>query len=114
MNKKGFTLVELLVATAIFLAATIAFGHLLKVSLVSVNAAARLNRAACELQDKMEGIRALPFAKLRGLDGDIFADGRGRVAVTPVLADLLSVRVELSWDARRAPLKIISLRSKYQ
>lgn len=113
MNKKGFTLVELLTAASIFLVATLAFGYLLKTALVSIDSASRLNRAAFTLQAKMEEIRPLPFNQLGALNGSTFAESLGKVSVTPVLADLVRIKIELEWDPKRVPLKIYTLRSKY-
>ncbi|MEE8637993.1 MAG: prepilin-type N-terminal cleavage/methylation domain-containing protein [Candidatus Margulisiibacteriota bacterium] len=113
MNRKGFTLVELLVAASLFLVATSAFGYLLKTGLVSIETASRLNQAAYELQAKMEEIRPLPFNQLAALNGSAFAQDRGEVSVTPVLADLVRIKLELEWDPKKTSLKLYTLRSKY-
>lgn len=114
MNKRGFTLVELLVAASIFLVSTLAFGSLLKMSLASIHSASELNRAAYMLQTKTEEIQAIPFAELSGLNGASFANGKGKISVSPVLADLVRIRLELKWDPDRTPLYIYTLRSSYQ
>jgi prepilin-type N-terminal cleavage/methylation domain-containing protein len=114
LNKRGFTLVELLVAASIFLVATLAFGSLLKIGMSSIRAARDLNRAAYTLQAKMEEIQETPFAELPGLNGSSFANGKGRISVSPVLADLVRIRLELSWDPDRTSLHIYTLRSSYQ
>lgn len=113
MSKKGFTLVELLVAASIFLLATLAFGYLLKTALISIDSASRLNQAAFILQEKMEEMKPLAFDQLAALNGDTFAEGLGKITVTPVLADLVRIKIELDWDPKRIPLKIFTLRSKY-
>jgi len=114
LNKRGFTLVELLVAASLFLVATIAFGSLLKIGLASISSASDLNRAAYLLQAEMEEIQGLPFAELPGMNGSSFANGRGRISVSPVLADLIRVRLELSWNPDKSPLYIYTLRSSYR
>jgi prepilin-type N-terminal cleavage/methylation domain-containing protein len=113
LNKKGFTLVELLVAAGLFLVATFAFGHLLKIGLDSIESAARLNQATYALQAEMEEIRTLPFEQLAALNGRAFAEGLGEIFVTPVLADLVSVKLELEWDPKKSPLILYTLRSNY-
>ena len=113
MNKKGFTLVELLIAASLFLAATLAFGYLLKLGLLSVENATKLNHAAYALQTKMEELRSLPFEDVERQNGGSFAAGKGKVQVAPALANLVSIKIELEWDPRRAPLKLYALRSKY-
>lgn len=113
MNKKGFTLVELLVAASLFLVATFAFGYFLKIGMDSIESATRLNQAAYALQAEMEEIRALPFEQLAALNGMAFAQGRGELSVTPVLADLVGLKLELEWDPKKSPLELSSLRSKY-
>lgn len=113
MNKRGFTLVELLVAASLFLVVTLAFGYLLKTGLASIAAASRLNQAAYTLQAKIEEIHALPFDHLSALNGNPFAESFGKVYVTPVLADLVRIKLELEWDPKKAPLKLYTLRSEY-
>lgn len=113
MNKKGFTLVELLVAASLFLIATLAFGYLLNMGLTSLATASRLNQAAYSLQAKAEEIRLLPFNQLAGLNGQTFSGGQGRISVTTVLADLVSIKLELRWDPAKSPLRLYTLRSKY-
>jgi prepilin-type N-terminal cleavage/methylation domain-containing protein len=113
LNKHGFTLVELLVAALIFLIATVAFGFALNTGKNSIESAARLSRATYLLQSKMEEIRALPFSVILPLNGRSFAGGKGKISVTPALADLASIKLELDWDSGKLPLKFYSLKSKY-
>ncbi len=107
-------MIELLVAASLFLAASMAFGYLLKTGLTSIAAAGNLNRAVYVLQAKMEEMRVLPFEELSDLNGCSFAEGKGRISVVPVLADLMRIKLELKWDPDRSPLTFYTLRSKYQ
>ncbi len=113
MNRRGFTLVELLVFALLFLLSTAAFGYLLRMGKDSVGSALRLNQALRAVQAEMEEIRALPFNNLPSLNGRTFSNGSGKVLVTPVLADLVKIGLELAWDPKKVPIKLHTLRSKY-
>jgi prepilin-type N-terminal cleavage/methylation domain-containing protein len=113
LNKKGFTLVELLVAATIFLVATFAFAYLLKIGMASVQNTARLNLAIYSLQAQAEEMRSLPFSSLVSLNGRSFAQGKGKISVIPAVTDLLKIELELEWDPNKIPLKITTLRSNY-
>ena len=113
MNRKGFTLIELLVVASLFVVGVASFGYLLKIGSDSVSSALTLNQVVYTLQSKMEEIRILSFDQLLALDGNLFAQGKGKVGVAPVLVDLVSIRLELEWDPLKAPLKLYALRSKY-
>lgn len=113
MNKKGFTLVELLVAATIFLVATFAFAYLLKIGMASVQNTSRFNHATYSLVTQAEEIKSLPFSSLASLNGRSFAQGDGKISVVPALADLLKIELELAWDPNKVPLKVTTLRSSY-
>jgi hypothetical protein len=106
-------LVELLIASGLFLLAVAGFGYLLKAGTNSVESATRLNRAVYALQAKTEELRATPFEELLALNGSGFGDGSGTVSVAPVLADLVSIKLELEWDPQKTHLNLYALRSKY-
>ena len=110
MNRKGFTLVEILVATALFLLAISTFSYLLKSAKESILNARKLSQALYQVQAKMEELRGTPF---ENLVSTTFAENRGRVVVTPALADMVSISVELEWNPKKLPIKLYSLRSKY-
>jgi len=113
LNKKAFTLIEVLIAALLFLAATIGFAYILKYGAASVAKASELNQAAYTIESKMEEIRAMSFYSLPGLNGAVFAKGAGKIRVIPVLADLTQISLELKWDPSRLPLKLYTLRSNY-
>ena len=99
---------------SLFLGAVASFAYLLKIGSTTVSSALSLNQAAYVLQTKMEEMRNLPFNHLSSQDGSFFAQGTGKVSVTAVLADLLSIQLVLDWDPDKTPLKVYSLRSKYK
>jgi prepilin-type N-terminal cleavage/methylation domain-containing protein len=113
LNKKGFTLVELILAAALFVAAVAGFNYLLKAGSVTVDQAARLSQAVYTLQAKMEEIRSYPFSYLVSMNGRTFAKGNGQISVAPVLADLVRVELTLAWDPKKVPLKLNTLRSDH-
>ncbi|MFH1541522.1 MAG: type II secretion system protein [bacterium] len=82
MNRKGFTLVELLVAMSIFLLVAASFSALLKASHRSAQKAEALLQTTYQLQAKMEELRLEEFANL--------ADA------TPVQPGLVKVRASLA------------------
>ncbi|MFH1347686.1 MAG: type II secretion system protein, partial [Candidatus Margulisiibacteriota bacterium] len=102
MNKRGFTLIELLIASSLFMVAVIAFNYLLKTSAISSSSATRLNQAAYTIQAKMEEVRNLSFDQLPAQNNSSFAQGKGKVSVIPVMADLLKVQLELDWHPKKA------------
>jgi prepilin-type N-terminal cleavage/methylation domain-containing protein len=114
LNKRGFTLIELLVAAALFLLAVYAFSCLLKMGMATVDTASRLNHAVYAIQAKKEEIFSLPFNQLPSLHATTFANGAGKISVMSVLSDLVNIELELEWDPKRIPLKLYTLRSKYQ
>ena len=114
MNRRGLTLIELLVATALFLMAVGAFSYVLKTGLASVDSAVRLNHAVYLLQAEKETILSLPFDRLPSLNASTFADGAGKIQIMPALSDLTNIQLELEWDPTKVPLRLHILRRKYQ
>lgn len=113
MNKRGFTLVEVLLASAIFVIAVSTFGYLLNQAQNSVSTIDDLSRALYIARSKVEEIRNIPFDQLLVLNGSTFFEGKGKILIVPVLADLTRIQVELKWNPNRTPIRIHSLRSKY-
>ena len=56
MNKKGFTLLELLMAAAILLITLSSFSYMLKISAGCVKRANKLSKALCLARSRMEEI----------------------------------------------------------
>jgi prepilin-type N-terminal cleavage/methylation domain-containing protein len=113
LNNKGLTLIEVIVALSLFLAATVAFSYLLKLGAGTVRTSEHLTEASYSLQAKMEEIKACPFEDLTALNGAAFNGGKGKISITPVLADLVKIELELKWDPQKLPLRICTLRSVY-
>lgn len=113
MNRKGFTLVELLVAASLFLTAVVAFSYLLKTGIKTISDAKVLNQAVYTLQAKGEEIMATPFEDLASLNGSAFAQGAGKIYIAPALVDLTSAKLVLFWHPQKSPLRLYTLRSKY-
>lgn len=114
MNKKAFTLVEMVIACSLFLIITATFSFFLNSAMRSSKNAKNLNQATFTLLSKAEGVRATPFESLKSLNGQIFANGQGKVSINSALSDLVKVEIELSWHPDKIPLKISSLRSSYK
>jgi prepilin-type N-terminal cleavage/methylation domain-containing protein len=114
LNKRGFTLIELLVAAALFLVTITAFNYILKAGAATVDSGRQLQQAACTIQQKMEELRASPFGQLTLYHGHYFAAGKGKISVVTVMVDLVKIDLQLDWHADKAPLKLTTLRSKYQ
>lgn len=113
LNRRGFTLVELLLAASLFLVATTAFGYLLRVGKTAVGSASKFNQSVYAIQARMEEVKRLPFDQLISLDGSTFAQGMGKVSAIPLSADLVSIQLELKWAPKKIPLNLYTLRSKY-
>ena len=91
MNRKGFTLVEVLAALGLFLAVFIAFTWLVKSSQVELARAGQLRQATLALRSQMEVISHQPS----------------------VASELVVVKLEKEWQKGRPPLVLYTLRSKY-
>jgi prepilin-type N-terminal cleavage/methylation domain-containing protein len=114
LNRKGFTLIELLVAAGLFLSAVVAFSYFLNATIKTAARAKDYNQAVHTLQAKKEEVLGVAFENLVALNGSSFAGGAGKIFISPALADLVNIKLVLSWDPKRAPLRLYTLRSKYQ
>ena len=93
MNRRGFTLVEVLVAGALFLTVLSSFTYALKTAAGYV---AKLEAKSGELyrtRSELERIRRLPFAALANASS-------GETQIVQVAADLYLVRVRTSYTLR--------------
>lgn len=91
MNKRGFTMVEVLAATGLFLSVFVAFTWLTRSAQLELARAARLRQATLTLRSQMEVVRRKP----------------------PVSPELVIVKLEREWQKGRPPLVLYTLRSKY-
>ena len=60
----------------------------------------------------MEELSALPFAKLKLLNGQMFAAGQGKISVVPILPDVIAFTVKVNNPSKR-DLTLTSLKSKH-
>lgn len=95
MNRRGFTLVEVLIAGALFMAGLACFGCLLKVAKDYVVKLENSSRRLYESRSEMEKLRRLPFDQL------LLAGGTKIVILS---SDLCLIQTG----------KLYTLRSKYQ
>ncbi len=84
MNRRGVTLVEVLVAGALWVAVISSFAYFMKVASQQTAAAEKLSHALCEARSRMEEIRSRPAS-----------------------AEIEVIEVEVP------PVRLYSLRSKY-
>jgi len=91
LNRRGFTLVEVLAAMGLFLAVFVAFTWLVKSAQVELARAGKLRQATLFLRSQMEVISHQP-------------------SIAP---ELVVVRLEQEWQKGRPPLILYTLRSKY-
>ena len=114
MNRKGFTLVELLVA-AILLPVILSF--FLAIIKVSANAYQREKvwaQTSFALRSQMEKLRITPFEQVAQSNGGSFLSGAGKITITPLASDLLKIELRLQPNPTRPPTTLYSLRSSYQ
>lgn len=90
MNRRGTTLVEVLVAAAIMVVAVSSFAYFTKIAGNYALSTKRLSRAFYEARGRMED-----------LHGSLSS------------AELEVIQVEVKWDDGHPPVRLYSLRSKY-
>jgi len=112
-NKNGFTLIEILVAVTLFLLATVSFTFVLQSAKTSANTTEVKQQAIYAVQATYEQLKLVPFNQLKNFDGLTFWQKQGKIEVKNLLADLLTVKIELAWHPQKNPIKLHSLRSKY-
>ena len=113
MNRKGFALIEILLAAALFVAVISTFSYLLKQAASTASSIDGLSRAIYTVRGQAEELRRIPFEDLPALNGGSFSMGSGEIHVLPLLPDLLTIQIDLKWDPKRPPLQIYTLRSKH-
>ena len=107
MNNRGFTLVEVLIALAVFIIALGVSVYLFRSTLAGIKKSYKLTEISFTIQAKMEELRSMHFEDLSSLSGAEFADGKGKITVIPMQADLLTIAIELP------PIELHTMRSKY-
>lgn len=91
MNSKGFTLIEILIAGALFIAIMGSFSYLLKLSGDQSRSATKLSKALDLTRSEMEILR-----------------------IQPGTAELEVIEVAVRWDQNKPPAHLISLRTRYR
>ena len=107
MSKKGFTLVEVLVALAVFMIALGVSVYLFKSALAGIKRSYELTDTYFKAQAEAEELRAMSFGSILSLSGARFADGKGKIIIFPVQSDLLEISLEIP------PYKLTTMRSRY-
>jgi len=113
LNKPGLTLIELLVSASLFLIISFSFVYVSKTAASSLKTASHLSQAVYTLQTKMEEVKRRDFTKLLSLNGTTFAKEKGKILVAPLLDDLLKIKIEYQWHAKKPPIQYETLRSKH-
>jgi hypothetical protein len=97
LNKRGFTLVEVLMAGSLLVTTLACFGYLLKISLNHVKKIETKAQILYQARGGMERVRQVPFA-------DLPAAASAETAITQVAVDLYLIKVGA----------LYTLRSQYQ
>jgi prepilin-type N-terminal cleavage/methylation domain-containing protein len=104
MNNNGFSLMELMIATAIFTIACIGLLGVFTGCFILNEMSRNLTLAINGAEKEMERIRNLPFNQISAQDGNIFEiagiadeDSEGMVSVDDSNPNLLVVTVSVSW-----------------
>ncbi|MBU0573767.1 MAG: prepilin-type N-terminal cleavage/methylation domain-containing protein [Candidatus Margulisiibacteriota bacterium] len=106
--KKGFSLIEVLVAAALTCIIAVSVSFLFKIGTRHVIQTVQMSRASYKAAQKLEELRATPFYKLSSYNGASFDSAKGKVTVVPITSDLAQVIVGYE------TVEIFTLRSKYQ
>ncbi|MDI6731375.1 MAG: type II secretion system protein [Candidatus Margulisbacteria bacterium] len=112
MNR-GFTLIELIASIAVFLCIITAFNYLMKTGKSAMAAAEQQKQAVYLAIVKMEELRGESFAVISAQNGAAFADGKGKISISPIAIDLLQVQVDIKWAEEKNLIQLITLRSAY-
>ena len=113
MNKKGITLIELLVSFALLIMVVSSFTYSYKYGKSRLDASLKLSQATLLIESEMEKMRALPFSLLPAMSLSAFAEGKGQIRVVPISVDLLSLQLSLNYSPTSAPINLYTLRSSH-
>lgn len=106
MNK-GFTLIEVLVASLILCLFITSFSLLVGTGIKQTSKATQMTRAMLLCKSVLEELRSKPYETLYLYDNETFDAGSGRITVTPQGPDLLRINIQHKVD-------ISTLRSRYK
>ncbi|MFH1387101.1 MAG: prepilin-type N-terminal cleavage/methylation domain-containing protein [bacterium] len=90
MNRRGFTLIEVVIATMLFITTIASFAYFLKSAQNYLDLSGKYSKALYIGRSKMETLRKEMTA-----------------------SELEMIEVTVTWDAKHPPFKLVSLRSKY-
>lgn len=96
MNRRGFTLIEVLVATGIFLLSAASFNLAIKTAQRLESQAVEKNREFLGLVNVMEELQSKPFADLSGLNGQTCLAGGGKINISLVEPELAKISLTIS------------------
>lgn len=113
-DERGFSLLEILVASSIFATALLSFAQLLTLASSANDAAGRMTRAALLAAQKAEDLRASSSIALEGSGTDTPAPGFGREwSISALASDPEHVVViEIVVRARRSTIQMFALRTR--
>lgn len=106
---RGFTLIEVSISATLFLFSAMVFYWSTINSLQYLAVAKKQARAVYTCQSKLEQLRSLSLEDLDSLNGDSFGDGKGKIEVVEVYAQMRQVEVEYRYDDKREPVKLVRL-----
>ncbi len=112
--KKGFTLVEVLLAGAILVLAASSSFILLRALSQGILNSSELTKSVYSATAKLEELKTVDFDSLSYQDGKDFSQGKGKIEVKDVLPDLKEINITYTWHPKRTPIEIYTLRSKYE
>ena len=105
MNK-GFTLVEVLIASFLMCIFAASFAFLLNAGMKQAKTSKQLTASIFVSKSMMEELRSKPFDSLFSYNNVTFDNGQGRIIITSVGSDLISVTVGHK-------IELNTLRSRY-
>jgi len=103
---KGFTLIEVLIASFLICIFAASFTFLVNSGIKQINTSRQLTRSVFIAKSMMEEIRSKPFRSLFPYDNTRFDNGAGVITVSPAGNNLISIKV-----SRKVELN--TLRSRY-
>ena len=103
---KGFTLIEVLVASILICVFAASFTFLVNSGIRQVNNSRQLTRSVFIAKSMMEEIRSKPFGSLFSYNNTRFDNGAGVITVSPAGNDLISIKVSHK-------IEMNTLRSRY-
>jgi prepilin-type N-terminal cleavage/methylation domain-containing protein len=103
---KGFTLIEVLIASLLICLSAASITYLLQTGIRSVALSRRTTKEMMVTSSVMEELRSRPFGDLLSMNGYSFDNGKGKIAITSVGADLVSINLKDN-------IELDTLRSRY-